>query len=284
MLRLDRDWQVRPSAFDLLESGQLRDDEPRFDDFPAALPSAQFAPLTGPELSERWRSLLRRLRGYTASRQLIDWQTVWLPIIKLPAPPSGRSIFEYKAGSARRVTPCLKVFGVGLGAKAEHSFTESFQIEASEIGKQYLISLDLTTTEWLSKTNPPIRQVDVRTPAEGVNERVVDLPTDPDDPAVTGVWDPDGWIEMRRIELSHATAPGMETRRLAVARTCNWKPGFHMPTLAGMAGLDLGLEVEVERSDSFELSLELPYGHDYVFYRRSSEVPLVPCCSVAGRW
>lgn len=283
-LRLDGEWQVRPSAFDLLESGQLDDDEPRFGDFPAALPGARFAPASPAELRSLWRATLKRLRGYTASRPLTDQQAVWLPIIDLPAPPGGRSVLQCTVGGARRVTPSLTVFGVGLGAKAEHTFTESFQIEANGIGKQHLISLDLTVTEWLSPTDPPIRTVDVRIPAGGVNERVADLPADPADPAVTGVWSPEQWIEMRRVELSRASGPGMETRRLAVSRTCTWTPGFHTPALAGLAGLELGLEVEVERSDSFELSFELPYGQDYVFYRKASEVPLVPHCSIAGRW
>jgi hypothetical protein len=282
--RLGGEWQVRPSAFELLESGQLDDDEPRFDDFPAALPSSRFGPVSGTELRSAWRSVLKHLRGYTPGRQLVDWQTVWVPIIDLPAPPEGRSVFRYTTGSARRVTPSISVFGVGLGAKAEHTFTASFEFEADKLGKQYLISLDLRMTEWLSRTDPPVPTIDFRVPAEGVNTSVANLPADGDDPAVTGVWTPDQWIEIRRVELSRATPPGMETRRLAVARTCTWTPGLHTPVLTGLAGLELGLGAEVEHSDSFDLSFELPYGHDYVFYRRASEVPLVPHCSIVGRW
>jgi len=221
---------------------------------------------------ERWHRLLERLRGLHREEVIVDGAPTWIDLVELHTPPAGRAQLRRNRSTERKITPALKLLGFGFGSGMTVSFAESMTFDAHEVGKILQVRMLITATRYVDRNGGSVVRVDVSDPPIGVDHRIIELPADPPD-----VFDPKRWTVLRRTDLSALTQGGKYSWIYTAGRRANWNVGLN---LGGIGGLPLkaSLQAEVEDSDEFETSFELPYGHDVIFYCRTGEIPLAPRC------
>lgn len=268
------DWSTQPGAFELLERGELDEERPEFGRI--AIPQTSRARTEpNPVVAQtRWRALLSRLRGYTKDAVLVQDETVWIPVFEVQAPPGGSASLTYSRSSARTSDLKLSILGSGFGSAVSFTLKESLSLPATDTGKSVSVRMLLTATRYVSPAGGSLVSVDVRVPAEGSDQRVVDLP-----PAhLPDLSDVLRWRVVRRELLSGASDSGNVTWTYSAGSQAKWEARLGGAVLGPLGG-EVGVGLEAESADDVSVSFEMPYGHDYVFYARAGEVPIVPYCA-----
>jgi hypothetical protein len=268
-------WSAQPGAFELLERGELDEGRPEFRRLPLPATSRAGAEAADPAVAEsRWRALLTRLRGYTKDAVLLSDETVWVTLFEVHAPPGGSATLAYSRSQTRKGDLKLSILGSGFGGAVSVRLTESLKLPASDAGKAVSVRMLLTATRYTSRSGGSLVSVDVRVPGDGVDQRVEDLPP----PELPDLSDALRWRVLRRELLSAASDTGKVAWTYSAGSQATWEARLGGSVLGPIGGT-VGLGVEAEWAEEVSVGFELPYGHDYVFYARAGEVPLVPYCA-----
>jgi hypothetical protein len=268
-----------PGALELLEQGSLDDDVPQFENINSSSTTRGWpTDLTASEIKNRWRSLLRRLKGYQKDKVLIQDEAVWIPIFKLYVPPLGKSSLSYQAKVGQNISPELKILGFGFGSTGSVSFTETIKIPAEKRGKLVEAKLLATVTRYInSSNNQKLYRLDLKNLDGHIEQRITDLPLQ-DPIAEAKKLTSTEWRVLREYRLS-AKDVGQFNLRYELEQRSTWKTDLKFAPLSAL-GIETGVSLELENSNQFELNFDMPYGHDYVFYCRNDESPLVPMCTI----
>lgn len=221
-----------------------------------------------------WRRLLDRLRGLHRAEVLVDSVPSWIDLVELHVPPAGHAELTRRRSAERTVTPELKIFGFGFGSGMTTRFAETITFDARTAGKILQVRMLVTAIRYVDHNGGSLVRVDVSEPRTGAEHRIAELPPGSDD-----VFDPARWTLLRRADLSAVAEEGTYSWTYTAGQHAKWNIGL---TLSGAPGVPLAasLQAEVNDSEEFETSFELPYGHDVIFYRRTGEFPLAPHCTV----
>lgn len=260
-----------PGLFELLEASELGDTAPD----PGAIGLPVSARAAGGEKmsSTMWRSLRDRLAGYRPGEVLLDREPVWIELVELWVPPAGRATFVYERESTKEVNLDVKVLGLGFGSGTSLSFDRSITLTASASGKALRLPMLLTARRYENKAGSVLVRVDVA-PPEIPAPKVADLSAPADD-----IDDPLKWRIVERPSLSSSAEAGAATLTYSSKREARWEVrlGIALP-----APLELTpLRVEATGVETATVTLELPYGKDYVLYVPAGQSPLAPRIAVA---
>ena len=80
--------------FDLLEKGKISEVKPRFD---LISPEDRLITPTGRPISlrgKKWKNLINFIKHFKKDEIILDKEPIWLPIIKVHAPPIGKVSFK----------------------------------------------------------------------------------------------------------------------------------------------------------------------------------------------
>jgi hypothetical protein len=222
---------------------------------------------------QAWRRLLDRLRGLRREEVLQDATPSWIDLVELHVPPAGRAELRSNRSSNRTTKPELKLFGFGFGSGMTVDLAEKVTFDARQVGKVLQVRMLLTAVRYVDGDGASVVRVDLGGPASGVDQRVIDLPAEREQ-----AFNRARWTLLQRTDLSGLAEQGRYSWSYTAGRRAKWTVGFQ---LGGIAGIPLGanLQAEVEGSEEFETSFEVPYGHDVIFYRRTGETPLTPRCA-----
>ena len=260
-------WSPLPGALELLEQGAAADDVAEL----AGRGSAATRAMTGLR-RERLRRLAERLRGLRRDDVIADGVPAWIDLIELHVPPAGRAQLRRSQSAVRTTTPSLSLFGFGFGSGMTVSFAESVTFDAHQAGKILQVKLLITATRYVDRAGGSVTRVDVTDPPGGVEHRIAQIP-----PELPGAFDRTRWTVLRRADLSTAGEEGQYSWTYTAGRHAQWNVGLNL-TGFGALPLQASLQAQVEGSDEFETSFELPYGIDVIFYQRTGETPLAPRC------
>lgn len=267
--------KAMPGVLELLKGDELDGDQPQL---AALAPSAVSRGRGLDELKRRWRAILSSLSGYKAADVLLSAEPIWIPIIELYVPPGGKSTLKYQRTSSKKAEAELKIFGIGFGSGAAITFSESLKFDAAQTGKSLQVMMSVSAMRYTHPTKKSLIRVDVKSPRDTVEYKVVDLPPANDIVDVDNL-DPLDWEVIRRLNLSSSSDRGSYTWQYQTGESSNWKVSIGLDVLKSI-GLDPKLDLELEQAREFEVTFEMPYGHDYVFYGRTGELPLVPFCAL----
>jgi hypothetical protein len=265
---------VRPGALDLLEAGVLRDDAPRFDDLPTAgVVRAGAGSSTDLDTRSRWQAFLDRLRGYRRERRLFDRTPVWVPIVTLVPPPAGAASIALKCETSSEESISLKILGVGFGNAIAATFAREIAFETSHAPVALSTQVLLTATRYVHDTAPPFTRVDVELGDAKTRLAAAPAPR----PPVALV--PPRYEVLERLELAGAGGAGTFTWKRRVGGQTSWELSL-APSLPSALQTELSLGVQLSSADESEVTLELPYGANYVLYHEAGTPRLAPQCLV----
>lgn len=208
---------------------------------------------------------------------LLDREAFWLPVVELHVPPhgTGKATLRYEHQSGRTTGAAFKILGMGFGNSESITISRTVELGAETSGKSFEWKMLATATRYVdSGGGPDLTRVDITAPEGGPEYRVADLAPIPEGPSSSD----DGWRVVNRIDLSSATDTGHSTWGYKINRKGSWTASVGIAPLQA-AGIDL-LKLECHQSEQFDVIFELPYGHDYVFYRRRGEWPITPRCAL----
>jgi hypothetical protein len=267
------EWTVMPGALELLETGQIDEQEPAWDR--VALPAASRSLINDADQTaseSRWRALVRRLRGYEREAIIGADEPVWIPIVDIHAPPGGSAAFTYARTRSEKQGLKLSILGAQFGGAASMTFQESLTLPATMSGKSLQVRMLLTATRYVSSAGAELVRVDVRQPGAGSEYQVLDLPG----PAVPDLSDVLRWSVVHRERLAASRDSGEVTWSYRAGKQAKWEIGLD----ADVFSSGITLSAEAERAEDTTVSFEMPYGKDYVFYLPAGANPLAPCCGV----
>jgi hypothetical protein len=267
------EWTVVPGALELLETGEIDEQEPAWDRI--ALPAASrslvdHADQTASE--SRWAALVRRLRGYERDAVIATDEPVWIPIVDVHMPPGGSATFTYARTRSAKQGLKLSILGAHFGGEASMTFQESLTLPATTLGKSLQVRMLLTATRYVSSGRPELVRVDVRQPESGSEYQVLDLP----EPALPDLSDVLSWSVVHRERLRASRDSGEVAWGYSAGAQAKWEVGLD----ADVFSSGITLSAEAERAEEATVSFEMPYGKDYVFYLPAGANPLAPCCGV----
>lgn len=264
-----------PGVLQLLEAGELNEDQPQ----PETLPTnAASRGVRLNELKRRWQVLIRSLSGYRASEVILRAKPIWIPIVELHVLPHGKATLSYQQTSSATMKPELKIFGIGFGTSGVITFSESIAFDADQTGKSLQAMMLASATRYTHPTKKSFIRLDIESPRDGVEYKVEDLPPVNHGEDADSL-DPGEWEVIQRVKLSSSHDRGQYIWQYKAEERSNWKVGIGLEALKAI-GFDLNLDLEVEQAREFDVKFEMPYGHDYVFYARAGESPLVPFCAI----
>ena len=261
-------WTPLPGPLELLEEGDL--DDSALTDLGRVATGTRGV---GSSLSrDAWRRLLDRLRGLHRDESLLDSAPAWIDLVELHVPPAGRAELTWTRSAERTIAPELKLFGFGFGSGSTVSFAESTAFDARHSGKILQVKMLVSASRYVDRDGGSIVRVDIAGPPNGVEHRIVELPRED-----LKEFDRARWTLLQRTDLSGLSDQGQFSWSYTAGRRARWAIGLNLE----VPGLPLGasLEAEVDGSEEFQTSFELPYGQDVIFYHRTGESPLAPHCT-----
>lgn len=273
---LSFDWSNAPGALELLEAGELSEERPE----PELLPRtgrarALDSRFGGDELRRAWRGVLDRLRGFRKDEVLADRVATWVPLVEIHPPAGGSVELTLDESAARSGGVNFKLFGLGFGTSGVLTVKRSLTFPAAASGKLVQIHALMTATRYANdETGETLTRVDFAKAGTSVEYQVENLTS------IGEITDADlarSWDVVDRLHLANAADSGVAEYEVERTRDARWKTetGF----AAAALGFELNAEISCERSELFLLRAELPYGHDYAFFRWPGETPLVPRCA-----
>jgi len=273
-------WKKTPGAFEMLEMAAISEDEPKFADITALGTSRGLSDhLNATELKLRWKALVDRLKGYRREKVLFKHKPIWVPIIELSVPTGGKAILKYEKGSSKEIGPELKIFGLGFGGGGKFSFSESIEFSASNVGKSFQVLMFATGTQYRSSDGSTEIRLDWDCEGDGDAQKIEDRSLAQEIEDLESL-DSLSWKIVKKINLSSSQDVGQYTWQYKTTEKAFWNVGLKLSTtpLPGI-GVDLNLPLSFERSEMFDVTFEMPYGHDYILFHRIGETPLVPTCA-----
>jgi len=261
---------------ELLETGTINEDDPQFTKIHLSDPTRGWpSQLSTTEMKRQWQSFIRHLKRYHKKETLFKQEPIWIPLINLYVPPGGSSTLKYIRSSNKKMGPEIKILGFGFGSTESISISDSVEFDAEQRGKSFLVKMYATAIRYLDSVHgQPLTRVDLEHPHDYTEHKIEDLPDITEIKSLNS----EEWKVIHEINLSSSSDTGHYTFQHAITESAIWKVELSFPPLQAI-GLDLNLTFESEHSKEFELTFKIPYGHDYLFYSRIGETPIVPLCT-----
>jgi hypothetical protein len=260
-----------PGALDLLEKGELDYADVRFGDVAPAGPIRRGAGGQA-EDAARWRAFLDRLRGYQRESVVMGGEPFWVPVAELVAPEGVRATCRTTASRSQSMSLRLDIAGSGFGNGLRTTLATDLSFTCEVAPLQLAVQLRITATRYVAKRGPAIMRVDVDSTAKEVRLETAEREQLPD-PLLPPLFE-----LVRRVDLNAVRDPGTCTWAQRLERETSWSValGAAFPQL-GSSSVSLSLSGVKET----EVAFELPYGRDYLIYRRSDRSSLLPRCAIA---
>ena len=224
------------------------------------------------------------LRGYRRDRLLCERRPEWMPLAELWPAPGGKATLKYVAAQSHEANAELTIVTErGFGGGSKTTLTRSIEVPTEDVGFQYRVRVYLTIWRYVHAAGgEPFDRIDVDCDGEPFDVDRVDLPPDRfpvgDRTTTLDELRRGGFEQHGFFRASGSASIGMDTYGESVQAEHQW--GFEL-TLPGLDLIQstLKLAAHTNRSESFEASFQLPRGHDYVFFHRIGEAPIVPLCA-----
>lgn len=137
--------------FDLLESGKINENQPRFD---LISPLDRLINPTGRPTSVRgtnWKNFIKIIKPYQKVEVILDKEPIWLPLIIVYAPPLGKVSFKYSLTMEQEKCLRIKIFGLQGGNCNRVTLTKSIGFDAVDYHKSLEVRALLTVTKYVKK-------------------------------------------------------------------------------------------------------------------------------------
>jgi hypothetical protein len=264
-------WTHTPSIFDLVEKEEVTDDQPAFNQLHLQTLTRG---LNETKIASRWKTFLEKIKGYKEKEIIVDKHPVWIPLIELHTPMTGKAVLSYKQTNSTESVSTLKVLGTGFGETLTTSFKNSIRFSSENSSKSFEMQIIATVIRFTGKNNIDLLQLNPQIPPDGPAYRIVDLEPIPTPKNL----DPARWTILQRIDLRNAGQNGEYIWEREKISDANWKInlGFAMPVLTGV---DIGWNMQLTESEAFAVEYTMPYGKEYTFFQPAGESRLTPFCS-----
>ncbi|WP_129803426.1 hypothetical protein [Streptomyces sp. F001] len=250
----------------LLEAEEVDPNTPRFD----LLPGEKVTRGPGdPDEGARWRRLLDRLRGYRRESVLFDQAPVWLPLFDLVAPEGGRAAMCYRRRATASAGAELGILGSGFGSAISATLERGLEIETSDTPLRLAVGVRLTAVRYVSsRGRPDLVRVDVSTDQQQTQVVQAEAPALPNPPG------PPDCTVLETISLSEAPRAEPYSWTGRSERTVSWDVslGAELPGLSVAPKLTLA----IEGAEEFEVTLDLPFGSDWMLCTMRGVSPIAP--------
>jgi hypothetical protein len=128
-----------PGLFELLDSGQLDENDPdtgkmsveEKDTQSFLIGSQLYTALDLTGLKGLFSAVIARMKGYEKKRNVWDRKPVWIPIIELYAPPEGIAEFEHTSTSEDKNGPEFKIVGINFGGSQIITLSRSISFQTT---------------------------------------------------------------------------------------------------------------------------------------------------------
>jgi hypothetical protein len=275
-------WKRMRGALELLEDGQLKEDQPQFQDLGTPQSELRLAGLDMKQIKERWGAFVNRLKGYHKEEPLMERVPIWIPIIDLHLPPGGKSVLKYERKSSQEMGAELKIFGIKSGSGGAISFSESIKFSAEHVGKSLLVLAYATITPYVSNDGRD-KFFRLDWDCETVTHKIEDISKDQNNQVLQSL-DTTLWKKVKEVDLSSSSGSGQFTWQYKATQDAHWNVNLGAGiTVFGGIGVEFSLPLQFKRSEDFEVTFDMPYGYDYVFFHRLGETPLIPMCARIGK-
>ena len=272
-------WRTVPGLQDLIEAGEPLDD---------LAEREVFVPPTvrGPELANYVARLRTWLQGYDRDRVLAERVPVWMPLVELWAPPGGSAELNYEGSRERSASAEISLFGLaGFASASTTTLIESLTFTADESapGRMCAVRAFVTVTRYVRATDgASFERVDVLNGGELVDLRIDELAPEvfpfTDRSASEAQLRKGGYVPRSILRLSASSGSGSDVYEPTFQTTRNWSAEIGLPELP-LLRAPLKLGASANQSEAFKVKFSLPRGHDYVFFTRDHEFPVVPTCA-----
>lgn len=258
-------------ALNLLEKGELNYADVRFDD---VAPAGTIRGGVGGQAEEatRWRAFLDRLRGYQRESVFMDREPFWVPIAELVAPESVKATCRATGRQSRSSSLRLDIAGSGFGNGLRTTLATDLSFTCEGTTLQLAVQVTITATRYTARRGPAIMRVDVDSATKRLRLENVE-PEQLPDPLLPPLFE-----LVHRVDLNAVHDPGTYTWAQHLERETSWSLalGAAFPQLGGCS-----VSLSLAGVEGTEVAFELPYGRDYLIYRRSGRSSLLPRCAIA---
>jgi len=137
---------------------------------------------------------------------------------------------------------------------------------------QLAVQVSITASRYATRRGPAIIRVDVDSATKQLRLQNVG-PEQLPDPLLPPLFE-----LVQRVDLNAVHDPGTYTWAQRLERETNWSLalGAAFPQLGGSS-----VSLSLTGVEATEVAFELPYGRDYLIYRRSGSSSLLPRCAIA---
>lgn len=235
-------------------------------------------------LARRSAELVEWLRGYRFADVLCAAVEVWVPVVQLWPPLDGRASFKYSASRTRETTAELAVTpNAGFGTGSKVTLGQSIEIAAEDrVGRQYGVCVYVTVRRYEHPRLDPIDRVDVACVGRALDARTDDLSPELFPAKKRALSEHEllfgGFQEAGRYLARRSAPPGTDKYGTKASTESSWSFQIESPEMGPLKS-SVTISVKTSRAASVEASFDLPRGHDYVFFHRTDETPLVPWCA-----
>jgi hypothetical protein len=269
----DSDWNPEPGLLERIERGE--DVE--------SMRQEAVVPVRG-VASDMLESLVGWLKGFRRDSLVAERERVWIPVAELWPPPGGAAYLTYHTAASREANAQLTVLAEqGFGSAGTLNISQTVEMDTSGPGRRFSIGAFFTIWRYVNeKSGDAFDRVDVVTDDATFQFRTEDIPPEQfptgTNPITRADLTSNGYEIQGVYELADSASGGVDTYGKSVSKEHSWGVELTIP------GLDLlqstiKLGLKTTRSESFDVSFKLPRGHDYVFFHRIAEDPLVPYCA-----
>lgn len=255
--------------FDLMESGKIDENYPRFD---LISPADRLLAPTGRPVSLRgknWQNFINFIKTYKKEEVILDKEQIWLPLIIVYAPPLGKVSFKYTQTMKQEKSLKIKILGLEGGNCSRISFTKSIGFDAEDYHKSLEVKALLTVTKYVKKKKL-INRTDISTDPNKL--RIVDIPK------VSDALSIENFDITDELTLSTSKDEGNISWEYGSKQNARWGTSFNVPILNAC-----DFRYELEETGGYQVKYSVPFGHDYIFYQPKNEILIVPYCTVAEK-
>lgn len=258
--------------FDLLESGKINENQPRFD---LISPLDRLINPTGRPTSVRgtnWKNFIKIIKPYQKVEVILDKEPIWLPLIIVYAPPLGKVSFKYSLTMEQEKCLRIKIFGLQGGNCNRVTLTKSIGFDAVDYHKSLEVRALLTVTKYVKKKKI-INRTDIFTDPNKL--RIVDIPIKSKD---SDTFSLENYEIADELTLSTSKDVGNVSWEYESKQNAKWGTKFNVPILKVC-----DFRYELEETGDYQVNYSVPYGYDYTFYQPKNEILIVPYCTVAEK-
>jgi hypothetical protein len=276
-------WRTVPGLQEFIEAGEPLDDLAEREVF---VPPTVRANVRGPELANYVARLRTWLQGYDRDRVLAERVPVWMPLVELWAPPGGSAELNYEGSRERSAKTQISLFGLaGFASASTTTLGESltFTVDESAPGRVCSVRAFITVTRYVRATDgASFERVDVLNDGELVDLRLDELAPDAFPFAGRSASEAQlregGYVPRSILRLRDSSGEGFDVYEPRFQTKRNWSAEIGIPDVP-LLKAPLKVGASADQSEAFKAKFSLPRGHDYAFFTRSHEFPVVPACA-----